>query len=252
MASQDTDPNDDNPVDPNELITGHQYVAPELLEQYNIMQSMKFIDMTFEDWLVMHGVNIPLEEDDNKPELVRLSNSWTYPANTVDPATGAATGVAMFNSQFSGDKDRFFKEPGFIVGVTVCRPKIFLGNQESPAANTFMNSAYSWSPRMLADQPHISIKGFKGGASIEGPLKGQTNGYWVDIRDLMIHGDQFVDMAAAAGYAPALPAANGEKRWATSDMMNGLFNAAAVNKIRQDGTTRFSILSHPSNATDNT
>lgn len=251
-ASTNVDPALEAPPTNNDLENPHQYVMPELIEQYERMRSMRFIEMTFEDWLAMHGVNIPQEDDIEKPELVRLSNSWSYPSNTIDPTNGAATGVAMFSSQFSGDKDRFFKEPGFLVGLTLVRPKIFLGNQEAPAANTFLNTAYGWSPRLLADQPHVSIKGFKGGASIQGPLKGQSMGYWVDIRDLFLHGDQFVDMAAAGGYAPALPAANGEKRWATAAMMDGLFQVAGSNKIRQDGTTRLSILSHPSNATDNT
>lgn len=246
------DPADDITPDNNDLENPHQYVMPELLQQYEQMRSMRFIDMTFDDWLEMHGVNIPAPDTDDKPELVRLSNSWVYPSNTIDPTNGTPTGVAMFNSQFSGDKDRFFKEPGFLVGITLARPKIFLGNQESVAANTFLNTAHAWSPRLLADQPHISIKGFKGGASANGPLKGQTLGYWVDVRDLFLHGDQFVDQAAAAGYSPALPNADGEKRFATAAMMDALFQTAATNKIRQDGTTRLSILSHPSNATDNT
>lgn len=253
MAAQNVDPAQDAVPENNDQQNPHQYVMPELLAQYEQMRSMRFVDMTFEDWLEMHGVNIPKEDDDFKPELVRLSNSWTYPANTVDPATGTPSGVAMFSSQFSGDKDRFFKEPGFLVGVTLARPKVFLGNQESPAANSMLNSAYAWSPRLLADQPHISIRGFRGGITgAQGPLKGQTKGYWVDIRDLFLYGDQFVSMAAAQGYAPALPDAAGEKRFADSAMMDALFQAASANKIRQDGVTRLSILSHPSNATDQT
>lgn len=252
-ASTHVDPDLEADPDNNDLQNPHQYVMPELVEQYERMRSMRFVDMTFEDWLQMHGVSIPSADEHEKPELVRMSQDWVYPANTVDPASGTPTGVSMFSSSFTGDKDRFFKEPGFLVGFTLVRPKIFLGNQESPAANTFLNTAYGWSPRMLADQPHISIKGFNGGAGTPGgPLKGQTNGYWVDIRDLFIYGDQFVDLALAAGYAPALPSATGEKRWPTGAMADALFQQAASNKVRQDGTTRFSILSHPSNATDQT
>lgn len=253
MPATTVDPAADIAEPENNLENPHQYVMPELLEQYERMRSMRFIEMTFEDWLTMHGVNIPTEDALDKPELIRLSNSWSYPSNTIDPTTGKPTGVAMFNSTHTADKDRFFKEPGFIVGVTLVRPKIFLGNQNSVASNSTLNTAYAWSPRLLADQPHISIKGFKGGAvTPEGPLQNQTNGYWMDVRDLFLHGDQFVDAAAAAGYAPALPNPAGEKRWATGAMMDALFEVAASNKVRQDGTTRFSILSHPSNATDRT
>jgi len=108
-------------------------------------------------------------------------------------------------------------------------------------------------PRTLVDQPHITEKEFVGGASAPtGPLRNQTNGYWFDVRDLFKYGDQFMNYANALGYAPALPAANGEKRWATAAMVDAWFKAPAVNKIRQDGVTRLSILGHPTTAVDNT
>ena len=184
--------------------------------------------------------------------MIRLHSEWAYPANTVDPATGLPSGAASFAVNIRADKDRFFSEPGFIFGVTMVRSKIFLANQTG-AAVQMMNSALPWMPRLLADQPHTTVKEFVGGsASPTGPLRGQTAGYWLDTRDLFAYGDQFLSFASANGFAPALPSAAGEKRFMTAAMVDALFADASKNKIREDGVTRLSILSHPTTATDNT
>lgn len=245
----------DSVVDPaNNLQNPHStdVVLPEYVEAYERMRAMRLIDMTFEDYLETMGVNIKPQDDWERPELLRVISDWGYPANTVDPATGQPTGAATFSVSERVDKDRFFTEPGFIVGLTVTKPKVFMGNQAS-AAVIAMDDPYVWMPRTLVDQPHITVKEFVGGASGTGPLKGQTNGYWFDVRDLFKYGDQFLNNPTAlAGYAPLLPTAAGEKRFMTSDMINALFQDVLKNKIRQDGVTRLSILGHPTTAMDNT
>ena len=241
-----------NPADNLQNPHSTDVVLPEYQEAYERMRAMRLIDMTFEDYLETMGVNIKPQDDWERPELLRVVSDWSYPANTVDPATGTPTGAATFSISERVDKDRFFKEPGFIVGVTVTRPKIFMGNQSS-AAVIAMDDPYVWMPRTLVDQPHITVKEFIGGGSGNGPLKGQTNGYWFDVRDLFKYGDQFLNNPAAlAGYAPLLPTAAGEKRFMDSAQINALFNDVAKNKIRQDGVTRLSILGHPTTAIDNT
>ena len=227
-------------------------VLGEYQEQYERMRSMRLIDMTFEDYLETMGVNIKPQDDWERPELLRVTSDWSYPSNTVDPATGAPTGAGVFSVSERADKDRFFTEPGFLVGLTVTRPKIFMGNQKS-AATIMMDDPYVWMPRTLVDQPHITVKEFVGGTTgATGPLRGQTGGYWVDVRDLFKYGDQFLNTASLAGYAPLLPTASGEKRFMTGAMIDALFQDAAKNKIRQDGVTRLSILGHPTTAIDNT
>lgn len=227
-------------------------VLPAHLEAYERMRAMRLIDMTFEDYLETMGVSVRQQEQFEKPELLRVTSNWSYPANTVEPTTGLPTAAASFSVSERADKDRFFNEPGFIIGLTVVRPKIFLANQKS-AAVIALDDPYSWMPRTLVDQPHITVQEFVGGSTAPtGPLRNQTAGYWFDTRDIFNYGDQFMSFANAAGYAPALPAASGEKRWMTGAMIDALFAAPAANKFRQDGVTRLSILSHPTTATDNT
>ena len=245
----------DAAVDPaNNLQNPHNtdLVLPEYVEAYERMRAMRLIDMTFEDYLETMGVNIKPQDDWERPELIRVTSNWAYPANTVDPATGQPTGAATFAVSERADKDRFFKEPGFIVGLTVTKPKIFMGNQKSVAAIA-LDDPYVWMPRTLVDQPHITVKEFVGGSSAPtGPLRGQTKGYWFDVRDLFKYGDQFINYAGSVGYVPALPTAAGEKRFMTGAMIDALFQDAAKNKIRQDGVTRLSILAHATTVIDNT
>lgn len=236
--------NQNNPHDPN--------VLAEYQEQYDRMRQMRMIDMTFEDYLETFGIKFPSNASLERPELIRMNSEWAYPANTVDPATGLPTGAASFAVNISADKDRFFNEPGFLVGVTLVRPKVFLGNQTG-SASAIMNGPLQWMPRLLADQPHTTVKEFVGGASSPtGPLRNQTAGYWLDVRDLLSYGDQFLNFAAGHGFAPALPNAAGEKRFVTAAEVDAFFVAAGKNKVRQDGVTRLSILSHPTVATDQT
>lgn len=221
-------------------------------ERYEMMRAMRMIDMDFEDWLETYGVSLNRDAQLDRPELLRVISEWHYPANTVDPATGTPSGVLSASINVRADKDRFFKEPGFIFGVTVVRPKIYLANQTG-SASSMLDDALSWQPRMLADHPHITVKEFVGGTtSPTGPLRGQTKGYWLDVRDLMTYGDQFVRIADAKGYRLALPSASGEKRWVTQAMINGLFSTATANKVRQEGVCRLSVLGHPTTSTDMT
>ena len=46
----------------------------------------------------------------------------------------------------------------------------------------------------MLQMPSVRIL-FAGAAPLNnaGPLAGATNGYWVDIRDLFLYGDQFVN-----------------------------------------------------------
>lgn len=234
-----------NPHDPD--------VLAEYQAQYDRMRQMRFIDMTFEDYLEQQGVSLPQQGLLDRPELLRLSSEWGYPANTVEPTTGLPSGAFATSVNLSSDKSRFFTEPGFIVGVTVVRPKIFLGNQAGSAIQ-LLDQPFAFLPRIMEDQPHISIKKFEGGADAvaTGPLRNQTIGYWIDIGDLYRYGDQFVRFADAKGFRPALPDAAGNYRFATSAMMDAVFSAPAANKIRQDGVTRLAILGHQQTVVDNT
>lgn len=211
------------------------------MRQYLLMSQMGLANMTYEDYLRTFGVKIPDSIEAHRPELIRYAKDWTYPSNTIDPVTGAPSGACSWAITERADKARVFREPGFIVGVTVARPKVYLANQRGAGAHV-MDDAYSWLPALLADDPRTSLKAF---TNANGPITGGTNGYWLDVRDLLVHGDQFVNFAMSAtdDNSVAMPTATYRKRLPTATDADSMFkNASPQNQIRQDGVTALSIL----------
>lgn len=208
---------------------------------FEAMRDAQLIDMDYDDWLRTYGVNIPKAETPGRPELVRYSKNWQYPSNTVDPTTGIPASAVSWAIAERADKKRFFKEPGFLFGVTVTRPKVYYSKQVGHAAG-MMDNAFSWLPAVLQEEAAISLKQF---AADTGPLFGNTtNGYWVDVRDLLVYGDQFVNFALTEtdqGLV-ALPTVALQKDYVASADVDALFKSASpANKIREDGVVNLGI-----------
>lgn len=218
--------------------------------QWQHMRALKIVDATFDDWLKQFGVSVPKAEriEDHKPELIRYIKDWAYPSNTVDPATGIPNSALSWNIAERADKDRFFKEPGFIVGVTVQRPKVYLGHVHSVAAN-MLDNAYAWLPAVMGNDPYTSLKRFE---PTKGPLghpdvaKRPSEAYWVDLRDLFLYGDQFsnkwIDTVQDDINVVKRPTPGLERRYATTAEAKSLFKFADRQAIRQDGVCNLTIL----------
>lgn len=213
------------------------------MRQYELARLHNLTDMTFEDYLGTFGVNMPKEEL-HKPELIRYVRDWTYPTNTIDPSDGSASAACSWAVTERADKDRFFREPGFIFGVTVARPKVYLEGISTSAVQ-LMNDAFSWLPSVLSKDPWSSMKRVDAG---EPPLAANTDNYWIDLKDLLLYGDQFINFALTATDANIidLPTAALQKRYVDSDDMNSVFvdntGASGKNLIRQDGVASLNIL----------
>lgn len=226
--------------DPDDIFqhTSGQY------QQWLLMRELELTDQDYYDWLRSHGVKVKKEEeaDDFKPELVRYVRDWSYPTNTIDPSDGSPSSALSWSISERADKDRYFRRPGFLFGVTVTRPKVYL-NQQAGAMVGFMDTPYDWLPAVLAMQPHSSLKKF---ATLTGPLDANTDAYWVDMRDLFVHGDQFFNWAitAAKGNAVNLPTAALNKRFVVEADVDALFTDAAggAKHIYEDGIVQPTIL----------
>lgn len=214
-------------------------------DTWRSMVAMGVTQASFEDYLATFGVKTPeVEEQESRPELLRYTRNWQYPSNTIDPASGAAVGAVSWSVGERADKDRFFNEPGFIFGVQIMRPKVYFGRQAGSLVGA-MDDAFAWLPPIVNEQVWTSLKQFANNA---GPLTGATNGYWFDLRDLFLYGDQFVNydiVADGTGNSVVMPvAADHNHKFATAAMADSLFkNAAPANKIKTDGIVNMTILS---------
>ena len=231
---------------PADTIDGDPPLAMDEFESkyqtWLLLRQQKMTEMDFEDYLATFGVRRTLAEK-NKPELIRFVRDWSYPTNTVDPTTGKPSSAVSWSIAERADKDRFFAEPGFVVGVTVARPKVYFNAQREGAFHMLSNTL-AWLPAIMRDDPSTSLREM---AATTGPLGGVHTGasYWVDIRDLFLYGDQFLNFSLAetdAGLV-ALPAAtNSASRYVPEASIDALFAGAEAVKVKQDGITGLTIL----------
>lgn len=230
----------------NQLAQEDAYRTYEYVREQNITQ------MDYEDWLRTYGVRAPERLRKKRPTLLRYERHWQYPSNTVNQATGVPVTAISWAVNGRADKDRYFTEPGFIVGMSCARPKVYFNNQEAYAASIMDRLRY-WLPAVQRDDFMTSMRMDTATSS---PLYDTVMAadHWVDVRDLLIHGDQYLS-GTAQNNAVALPTAAGEAQFATQAMAESLFTnpgSASLFFIRQDGVCRLNILGAVEDAIDAT
>lgn len=213
----------------------------EAERQYEWLRQNGAVAMSYEEFLGTYGVEIPKAEELHVPELVRYTRNWTMPVSAINPSNGAAANAWTWQVTERADKDRFFKEPGFLVGVCVIRPKVYRSRQLG-YASSILNNAYAWLPALLSPDPTTSLKLLPDN---NGPLGDFTDagGAWVDVKDLYLYGDQFVNFALSAtdkGLV-ALPDVALNTEYPTEAMADSLFVADPLEYVRQDGIVSLSI-----------
>lgn len=223
-----------------------------LMDAFNIMRAMGISDMTYEDWLRSQGIAIP-NKDENKPELLCQFSDFSYPSNTIDPVDGTPSSALSWVFKNGERKPKFFKEPGFVLGVSVTRPKVYFAGLAGLAAG-FAQRAWDWVPNYTAEMPETALKFFAAGTGPLGDRQTDTDGYWLDMRDELLYGDQFQNVSAfpansanpstvGANHLLALPDANLNWKYPSEAMLKAFFvdNAGTKTFIKQDGYVSLSI-----------
>lgn len=238
-------------------VTGLYDQLDERRLMYERIRELGMTTATYEDWLRMNGVETPSAEAKiPRPELIREMSSWSYPTNTVDPTTGTPTSAVSWAIAESADKKRFFKEPGFIFGCCVVRPKVYLSRQYGNAVS-LMSSALNWLPAMAHEAAASIVEVVKttgplGSGSADATSPAQN--YVVDLRDLLLYGDQFINFALTETNAGlvALPTAAMQKKYpATADIQQLFVSATeASGLVRQDGICSLHVLGKQTDQTN--
>lgn len=215
------------------------------LQTWQFQRAHNMTEMTYEDWLSTYGIRTPRVEL-HRPELLRYHREFQYPSNTIDPTDGSAASAVSWAITDRIDKDRFFSEPGFIVGLTVTRPKVYLKNLDGGAVG-LMKDALSWLPALMRDDPWTSMRKVAHDAGPVQTVVTDTDGYWVDIKDLLLYGDDFVNVARSGAGLNMVTLPNADltnKDYPTDADVDGLFvgSTDATRQVREDGIVQFSIL----------
>jgi len=176
-------------VGADDTIYGHELDAQwALWQQY---RAANLTHLTYEEYLATYGIPLPAGgEGSRRPELVRFVRDWSYPTNTVDPVTGTPSSALSWAIAERADKDRFFREPGFLFGMVCVRPKNYLANQQGSVSGA-LKDALAWLPAVMGDDPSYSVRKF---TASTGPLPGVTADYRIDLKDLFLYGEQFFEL----------------------------------------------------------
>ena len=222
-----------------------------LMDAFEMARTLGMANMSYEDFLRSYGISVP-EYDEDKPELLCHFSDWQYPSNTINPSTGAPTSAVSFVFKNGNRDPKFFAEPGFVVGVTVTRPKVYYGGLAGFNAG-FAQRAWDWMPNYLMNVPEAALKAFTAGTGALGDRTVDTDQYWIDMRDELLYGDQYhnvrafdpdaADMTAGAFNMVGLPSTSLNWKYPSETMIKSMFVDAAgtAYTIREDGYVGLSI-----------
>lgn len=237
---------------------GNIYVGDEMNRAFNewaAAHDAGLMDMTYEDWMKTYGGGAPNVDPDrvdyHRPEDVAYMRQFTYPTNTVEPSTGVPAVAVGWRTQQNLRKSFRFSEPGWLLVTQLCRPKVYLENQEGMVA-AMMQTRDTWLPAVLNAETtagHLLID------DATGPLKATMDAgnvdYWLNIRDLMLYGEQFINYAPSGPGFMELPLANGTRRYAAATEIMEMFSDTVNGRIRADGMISLNILGRQRETTQN-
>jgi len=194
------------------------------MQMWQFQRMNGLVQMDFEDWCSTYGVKPQSIEQDSKAELIRFTREWQYPSNTVNPTDGSVKSAVSWSLKESADKARYFKQPGFIFGVSVVRPKVYFNAQQGSATGLLTNG-FSWLPATMNTDQKVSLVKTVDDAT-SGILINQTQDYWLDVRDLLMYGEQYVNHALNTTdmNAVTLPSTTGGLKYCSSTDVDNLFS----------------------------
>lgn len=206
------------------------------------LASQGLTNKTYDEFLASYGIR-QAKQENFEPELIRYVRDWTYPTRLVEPSTGAPTSAVQWSMQERVDKDRFFREPGFLFGCMVFRPKTYLKFQAG-TATAYMKSGLQWLPGEVLNDPSFGHLKF---AASTGPHEAATNPYQLDIRDLLHYGEQFtnvVNTATDMNYIGLPTGGSTNVKYPLDADVDAMFVSGAANLVRVDGVMSFTISGH--------
>lgn len=204
---------------------------------YDYLVAAQLTDLSYSDWCAAYGVKIPAAEK-NEPELLFNFKEWVYPSNTVNPADGTPSSAISLVLKKNFNEPKYFKEPGFIFGCHVLRPKLYSLDQKQNAVD-LLNTALAWLPAMLSSDPATSLREFTA-SDILTAHPTPTDKVIVDMRDVPMYGDQLFNTTlpvTAVNMDPALA-----YQYPLSSDVTALFKAPGATTTKADGFTSLDIV----------
>lgn len=241
-----------NYADRSVAVPGDVGQLEDSMMQWYALRDAGLVTMDYDDWMRTYGSADPIDYNApdsprfHRPELAFHFRDFQYPTNTVDMATGIPTSAVGWRTVGQSRKRMHFGKPGWLVMFQCVRPKVYLGTQQGSIAGA-MQTRMSWLPAVLNHRLDVGQMSFLDTA---GPLAGvMTSQYWIDLRDLLSYGDQFINYATPASGVSgvpfvALPDVAGNRRYASATQIMALFADTTYGRVRTDGVCSLSIASY--------
>lgn len=200
----------------------------QALETWQTMRMLNITTLEYDDWLRSFGVKIAAPRED-KPELIRYSREWQYPSSavSVDATAQRVSTVLNWSITERADKNRFFKEPGVILGVAVVRPKLYHDRQQAGVG--LLRNSLAW-------QTPFGRGTYRGLQPIH-----DLSGYVFDTQDLFNQGDQFVYIERGTGIPRMAFPADGVFDYPNATLINSLFADGSSGHIKMDAAVTANI-----------
>ena len=211
---------------------------------YEALRKAKLVTMDYPEYLASQGVAVPEQllqplAVKRRPELLRYTRQFSYPANTVkEDGSGTVAAVSWVTAERM-DRPIYCDEPGFIVGISLVRPKVYRKGQVACGVSV-LRDARTLAPPMLEDAPQESL--YKITGTGVGPVtKGAAVDYWLDTQGVYVLGDQFFN--TTAGPQVTLPnSTTMAKTYPLDAEVKALFvNTTSGYYCRSDGMASLSI-----------
>lgn len=212
-------------------------------DAYEELRRQKLVNVTFVEYLRSQGVRVPDQlvaenEDFRKPELLRYVRQFAYPQNTIDASTGGVSAAASWVVTERSDKRIYADEPGFVVLVNVCRPKVYRDNQNGSGVQLFRNGR-AFHSAVQHDAPQETLI-TRETTTTTGPIS-TTVDYVADTNAILSLGDQFIRGTAAPGVT--LPTGTSlESHYPLTADIDGLFSGTPK-LVTIDGALTLNITS---------
>lgn len=184
---------EDLPSNPEGQLTGMQ-----------IMALAGMSEISYEKYLQQYGVSqSETAQMMGKPEILRYSRQWTTPVNQIDPATGAPSSAWAWAGTLKNEKPKRFDEPGFLVLFQAVRPKLFTDALRYSVVGNLWGFRDFFPAYNLTD-PAAGIMEIQTDdlafADVFGPDGAAALGILYDHRDILSHGEQFVNTRTDSPY----------------------------------------------------
>lgn len=180
------------------------------LNEWAMLQQMQMTELTYEKYLETFGVS-PKSTRRDDPEILRYARSWTQPVNTIDPTTGAPSSAWFWSDDVKLDKPKRFVEPGFVVVLATVRPKMFNAGIASSIIGNMWGFS-DWYPSYNLSDPTAGVKDISTDDPVFAAATRADAGEKVlkyDHRDILSHGEQFINFDPATESIYDLPMSNG-------------------------------------------